>query len=214
VRARRPLLAAALLAYGVLTRETVLVAVAALAIVRVIGIARRRERPGRADLAWAAPAVVFAAWQVAVKAATGHIPLLSDGGRNAGAPFLAPLQALRNNLAHLNTHRFDQYDLWLLELAILAVFALAALFCLQSTTVPAHERLAFILYLAEICVVTPSTWASLDADLRSFIEVYLMAVIVLLGTPWRRLPAWLLPSLGALTMPTLIVVTQRRITLS
>src|SRR3984893_16388994 len=52
VRARRPVLAAALLAYGALTRETVIVAVAAIAIMRVVGILRRQQslRPGRDDL--------------------------------------------------------------------------------------------------------------------------------------------------------------------
>jgi hypothetical protein len=212
VRARRPVLAAALLAYGVLTRETVMVAVAALAIMRVIGILRRRHGPGRDDLAWAIPTAVFLAWQVVVKAATGSIPLLADGGRNAGAPFIAPFQALKSNLAHLNTNVFDRYDVWLLELAILACFAIAALLCLRSTNAPVHERLALVLYLVEICIVTPSTWGSLDADLRSFIEVYLLAVIILLGTPRRTMGAWLLPSLAALTLPALMVVTQRRLT--
>ena len=51
VRARRPVLAGALLAYGALTRETVMVAVAALAIMRVIGVLRGRHGPGRDDLA-------------------------------------------------------------------------------------------------------------------------------------------------------------------
>ena len=214
VRARRPVLAAALLAYGALTRETVMVAVAAIAIVRVAGILRGRARPGRDDLAWLVPAVAFAAWQVVVKAAIGSFPLLADSGRNAGTPFVAPLQALKNNLAHLNTHQFDQYDLWLLELAILALFAIVALLSLRSTNAPVHERLAFVLYLVEICVVTPSTWNSLDADLRSFIEVYLLAVIILLGTPRRSLGARLLPSMAALTVPALIVITQRRLTIS
>jgi hypothetical protein len=220
VRSRRPVLAAVLLTYGALTRETVMVAVAAIAILRVIGILRGRRTgartlsPGREDLAWVVPAVAFAAWQVVVKAATGSIPLLADGGRNAGAPFIAPLQAFRHNLGHLHLHQFEQYDLWFLELAILACFSVAALICLRSTSAPGHERLAFVLYLVEICVVTPSTWNSLDADLRSFIEVYLLAVIILLGTPRRTLGAWLLPSLAALTVPALIVVTQRRITIS
>lgn len=214
VRARRPVLAAAFLAYGVLTRETVLVAVAAIAAVRVLGVARRRARVGRDDLAWVIPVAAFAAWQVIVWAAIGQIPLLADGGRNAGTPFIAPLEALKTSLGHVNTHQFDRYDLWLLELAILVFFAVAALLSLRSTTVPVHERLAFVLYLVEICVVTPSTWGSLDADMRSFIEVYLMAVIVLLGTPPRYRGAWLLPSLSALTLPALIVVTQRRLTIS
>jgi len=205
-------LAAALLGYGVLTRETVIVAVAAIAVMRVLGIVRGRQRPGRDDLAWVVPTAAFAAWQVVVKASIGSFPLLADGGRNAGAPFIAPLEALKNTLGHLNTHQFDQYDVWLLELAILVAFAIAALLCLRATTVPVHERLAFVLYLVEICVVTPSTWHSLDADLRSFIEVYLLSVIILLGTPRRW--SWLLPSLAGLTLPALIVVTQRRLTIS
>jgi hypothetical protein len=211
VRARRPVLAAVLLAYGALTRETVMVAVAAIAIVRVLGMLRRQARPGRDDLAWAVPAVAFAAWEVVVRAGTASVPLLADSDHNAGAPFVAPLQALKNNLAHVNVHQFDQYDLWFLELAILALFAIAALLSLWSTNAPVHERLAFVLYLVEICVVTPSTWRSLDADMRSFIEVYLLAVIILLGMPRRSLGARLLPSLAALTLPALIVVTQRRL---
>jgi hypothetical protein len=212
VRARRPVLAALLLAYGALTRETVMVAVAAIAITRVIGVLRRSQRPGRDDLVWAVPTGVFVAWQVVVKAVTGSIPLLADGGRNAGAPFIAPFQAFKSNLAHINTGRFDQYDLWFLEIAILALFTIAALASLRSTSAPVHERLAFVLYLIEICVVTPSTWGSLDADLRSFIEVYLLAVIILLGTPRRSLGARLVPWLAALTLPALILVTQKRLT--
>ena len=221
IRARRSVLAAVFLAYGVLTRETVMVAVAAIAVVRVIGILRRRHGPGRDDLPWVVPTVAFAAWQVVVKAATGSFPLLADGGRNAGTPFIAPLDALRTNLAHIsvhlgqydlfNVHQFNEYDLWILEMAVFAAFTIAALLCLLVTRAAVHERLAFVLYLVEICVVTPSTWNSLDADLRSFIEVYLLAVIILLGTPRRTLGAWLLPLLGASLVPVLIVVTQRRL---
>jgi hypothetical protein len=214
VRVRRPVLAALLLAYGALTRETVMVAVAAIAIMRVIGVLRRGQRPGRDDLVWVVPTGVFVAWEVVVKAATGSIPLLADGGRNAGTPFVAPFQAFISNLAHLDTHQFDQYDLWFLEIAILALFAIAALASLRSTSAPVHERLAFVLYLIEICVVTPSTWGSLDADLRSFIEVYLLALIILLGTPRRGLGARLLPPLAALTLPALILVTQKRLAMS
>jgi hypothetical protein len=216
VRARRPVLAGLLLAFGALTRETVMVAVAALAIVRIIGAIRGgpgRARPGRDDLAWALPTAAFAVWQVVVKLAVGTFPLLNDGGRNAGAPFVAPLKALEFNLKHLSGHPFDQYNVWLLELAILTLFAVAALLCLRSTNAPGYERLAFVLYLVEICVVTPSTWNSVDADLRSFIEVYLLSAIILLGTPRHHLRVWL-PVLGAVLVPALIVVTQRRLTLS
>jgi hypothetical protein len=213
VRARRPVLASLLLVYGVLTRETVLVAVVAIAVVRAVGLLRRQHSAwfGLDDLPWLLPTVAFFAWQVAVKAATGSFALLADSGRNAGKPFVAPLKALEANLAHFNVQRFDQVDLWFLQVAILAAFALAALACLRSTNAPWHERLAFVLFLVEICVVTPSTWNSLDSDLRSFIEVYLLAVIILLGTPRRTSGTWLLSSLAAFALPAIFVVTQRRL---
>jgi hypothetical protein len=214
LRARRPLLATLFLAYGVLTRETVMVAVAAIAIVRVIGMLRRRQRPGRDDLPWVGPTAAFIAWQAVVKAATGSLPILADSGRNAGTPFAAALEALRSNLGHVSTHQFNPYDLWFLEIAILAAFTIAALCSLPATSAPLHERLAFVLYIFEIFIVTPSTWNSHNSDLRSFIEVYLLAVIILLGTPRRNLGAWLLPSLAAFVVPALVAVTQRRLTIS
>ena len=212
IRARRPVLAGLLLAYGALTRESVMVAVAALAIVQVIGVirGRRSARPARDDLAWALPAAAFAAWQVAVKVAVGSFPLLVDGGDNTGSAFITPLKAVEHNLRHVNLHHFEQYDLWFLELGILVLISIAALLSWRSTNAPAHERLAFVLYLIQVCVVSPSTWYSLDADLRSFVEVYLMAVIILLGTPLHRLRSWLLPGLAVLVIPALCVVTQRR----
>jgi hypothetical protein len=215
VRARRPVLAGLLLAYGALSRETVMVAVAAIFIIRVAGVARGREpaRPFRADLAWLLPIVVFVAWEAIVKVITGSVPLLTDSDRNADLPFIAPLEALRSNLHHLSLHPFDQYSVWFLEIVILALFAVAALVSWRSTNAPVHERLALILYLIEICVITQNTWSSLDADLRSFIEVYLLAAIILLSTPVRGLRSWL-PYLGLLLIPALIVVTQRRLTLS
>ena len=213
IRARRPVLAGLLLAYGALTRESVMVAVAAVAIVDFIGVIRRRRsvRPGRDDLAWALPTAAFVAWQVVVKVAVGRFPLLVDANGNTGSPFITPLKAVEHNFAHIHLHQFEQYDLWFLELAILALLAVAALACWRSTNAPLHERLALVLYMIEICVVSPSTWYSLDADLRSFIEVYLLAAIILLGTPRRRLRAWLLPGLEVLLIPALIVVTQRRL---
>jgi hypothetical protein len=148
---------------------------------------------------------------VVLKAATGSFTLLADGGRNAGTPFVAPIRALESNLAHVNLHQFDPIDLWLLQLAILAAFTATALGCLRSTSAPLHERLAFVLFLIEICVVTPSTWDSLDADMRSFIEVYLLAVIIVLGTPRHSLGARLLPYLSVFAVPALVMVTDRRL---
>ena len=99
IRARRPVLAGLLLAYGALTRESVMVAVAAVAIVDVIGVIRRRRsvRPGRDDLVWALPTAAFVAWQVVVKAAVGRFPPLVDANGNTGSPFITPLKAVEHN---------------------------------------------------------------------------------------------------------------------
>ena len=214
VRARRPALAAGLLAFAALTRETAMVAVAAIAIVRVTGLVRRRSRPGREDLAWTVPAAVFAAWQAVVYAVVGTLPLAADGGRNAGAPFIAPFEAVRYNLGHIDWGGYNAVDIWLAELAVLLVFAVAALCSLRASRAPAHEKLALVLFLVEICVITPSTWSSRSADLRSFVEVYLMAVIVLLGRPrqpWRSRGAWLLPAATLALLPVLDGIVRLRL---
>jgi hypothetical protein len=224
IRARRSVLAGVLLACGALTRETVMVAVGAVAAVRVVALARRprRFRPGREDVAWLLPAAAFAAWELVVRTATGSFPLLADDDQNAGLPFIAVYHAIQNNLRDISWSHFTDVDIWVLELAVLTVVAVMALACWRRSWVPLHERVALVAFLVEICVVTPSTWNSLNADLRSFVEVYLLAVVVLLGVPrprpqarpqarFSRLPAWLLPMAAAWALPVLIVVAGRRI---
>jgi len=217
LRARRPLAAALLLALGALTRETVMVAVAAIGIVRVVTLVRTRQLPGRDDLPWAVPAVVFAAWQLIILAVTGSVAVATDGSRNAGLPFSAPLHAVTVNLAHMSTTQFTKYDLWLLEFFGLVICCLAATAVLRASRAAAWEKLALYLYIIEICVVTPSTWSSVNADMRSFIEVYLMAVVILLSVPAGRFGAryaWVLPVIGAWMIPAIGGVVQRRVTLS
>ena len=60
-RRTRPVLAAVLFAYGAITRETILFAPGAIAVTRVVAIARRRARPGLADLTWVVPPVAYGA---------------------------------------------------------------------------------------------------------------------------------------------------------
>src|SRR5258707_11150173 len=116
---------ATVIAYGSLTRETVLVAPIALAIVRLVQIARRRARPSADDLAWLIPGAVFAAWEVVLKAATGVFPILSDGGKNAGLPLLAAVRAVVHNFAHPTSPIYrpsGSVIIWDLEIIVLAVF--------------------------------------------------------------------------------------------
>lgn len=217
LRSRRPWAAALLLACGVLTRETVMVAVAAIAVVRVVTLVRERRLPGRDDLPWVLPSAVFAGWQLVILAVTGSVALATDGGRNAGAPFSAPVHALVFNLRHLHTARFDKYDLWLLEFFGLVLVCVAATAVLRASRAAAWEKLALYLYIVEICLVNPNTWGSVNADMRSFIEVYLIGVTILLSVPAGRLGArygWVLPALGVWMIPAIAGVVQRRLTIS
>jgi hypothetical protein len=211
VRRRRPVLAGLLLACGVLTRETVMVAVLAIAAVRCVSLVRQRQWPGRADFAWLLPAIAFPAWELVCRFATGSLPLLADGDQNAGAPFVAAFDAIRANVERLSWTGFSNIDDWVLELAVLIVVTTLALCSLRRTQAPVHERVALVAYLVEICVVTPSTWGSLTADMRSFVEVYLLAVIVLLGVPRTRRASWLLSAAAAWALPALYLTGMHRV---
>ena len=216
LRARRPLLAALALACGALTRETVMVAVGAIAIVRITGLIRGRRAPGRDELAWALPAAVFAVWQLVVYAVTGSLALATDGGRNAGLPFSAPLRAVAHNLRHLTTDVSGPYDLWVFEFAALVFVAIAAIATMRASRAPAHEKLMLFLYILEIGLVNPNTWGSVNSAMRSFIEVYLVAVVILLSVPAGRLGArfaWVFPALGIWLVPVAAGVVHRGLTI-
>jgi hypothetical protein len=207
-RRRRFLLAGGLFAFGALTRETALVAPFALAVVRLAALARRRARPGREDLAWAVPGLIFVAWEVVLRAATGVVPILGDGGKNAGTPLVAGVRAIARNLGH----PFAPVPaapgavlIWDLEFGVLALVAVAALLALRATTVPVYERAAFVLYLAEIFCLAPTNWDGY-ADLRSFTEVWLLAVLILLAAP-RRL-WWCAASMAPLFVTVAVYRTQ------
>ena len=205
------LLATALFTYGAITRETILYAPAAIAVTRLIAIARRRATPGLADLTWVVPAVGYGLVEVAVHfVVKGEFPLLANSSRNLTVPFTALVDALKYDAAHINTAHLSPVDISLLEYATLAIFILAGLAVLFVTTAPAHERLAFVFFVLQLGLLSSQIWTSTFGDGRSLIEPYLMALVLLMATP-RRYLNWL--SLGmivAYAVPALLVVARRR----
>jgi hypothetical protein len=205
------LLATALFAFGAITRETILFAPAAIAIVRIITIVRRRANPGLADLVWVVPAVAYGAVEIAVHfVVKGEFPLLASTNRNLTLPFTAMLHALRVEIRYIDTSHLSQYDIALLEYATLGIFILAGLAVLRVTTAPAHERLAFVFFVLQLGLLSSQIWNSTFGDGRSLIEPFLMALILLFATP-RRYLSW--PYLGmivACAVPALLVVARRR----
>ncbi len=206
------LLATALFTYGAITRETILYAPAAIAVTRLIAIARRRATPGLADLTWVVPAVGYGLVEVAVHfVVKGEFPLLANSSRNLTVPFTALVDALKYDAAHINTAHVSPVDISLLEYATLAIFILAGLAVLFVTTAPAHERLAFVFFVLQLGLLSSQIWTSTFGDGRSLIEPYLMALVLLLATPRRYLNWPYLGMIVACAMPALLVVARRRI---
>ncbi len=205
------LLATALFTYGAITRETILYAPAAIAVTRLIAIARRRATPGLADLTWVVPAVGYGLVEVAVHfVVKGEFPLLANSSRNLTVPFTALVDALKYDAAHINTAHLSPIDIALLEYATLAIFILAGLAVLFVTTAPAHERLAFVFFVLQLGLLSSQIWTSTFGDGRSLIEPYLMALVLLVATPRRYLNWPYLGMIAACVMPALLVVARRR----
>ena len=205
------LLATALFTYGAITRETILYAPAAIAVTRLIAIARRRATPGLADLTWVVPAVGYGLVEVAVHfVVKGEFPLLANSSRNLTVPFTALVDALKYDAAHINTAHLSPIDISLLEYATLAIFILAGLAVLFVTTAPAHERLAFVFFVLQLGLLSSQIWTSTFGDGRSLIEPYLMALVLLVATPRRYLNWPYLGMIVACVMPALLVVARRR----
>jgi hypothetical protein len=205
-------LTTAAFAIGAVTRETILFAPAAIAVVRIVAIIRRRANPGLADLTWVVPAAVYGLLEIAVHfVVKGEFPLLANTSRNLTVPFKAMLHALHVEIANINTAHLSPYDIALLEYATLAIFILAGLAVLFITTAPAHERLAFVFFVLQLGLLSGQIWNSTFGEGRSLIEPYLMALVLLLATPQRYMSRRYLGLVVACIVPALLVVARRRI---
>jgi hypothetical protein len=213
-RRSRYLLTTALFTFGAITRETILLAPAAIAVTRLIAMARRRAtgvRPGLADLTWIVPAAVYGLLEIAVHfVVKGEFPLLANTSRNLTEPFTAMVDALKYEVAHITTSHLGPIDIALLEYATLGIFILAGLAVLWVTTAPVHERIAFVFFVLQLGLLSGQIWNSTFGDGRSLIEPYLFALILLLATPRRYLSWRYLSLIAAVAVPALLVVARRR----
>ena len=211
-RRSRPIVATCLFAFGAITRETILLASAAIAVTRLVDMARRRARPGLADLTWVVPAVAYGIVELAVHIVVkGKFPLLANGNRNLTVPFTAMIDALKFDIRHIDTAHLSPIDIALLEYATLGVFVLAGVAVLLVTTAPVHERLAFVFFVLQLGLLSSQIWTSTFGEGRSLIEPYLMALILLLATPRHYLSWRYLGLIVAFAAPALAVVARRRI---
>jgi hypothetical protein len=184
-RHSRYVLAAVLVAYGVVTNEPILVVAIAIALTRLYAMYRRQARPGRPDLVWVLPGAAYvllqAAEHVVVKGKSGGV---ADVTSNFTLPFKAMVPAIVRDFRLMSWTHLGMYDINLIEFIALAAFVVAGLLVLRSTTAPVHERIAFVGFiLVEMVLASGQFWDSVFGDGRTYIDAFLLAVIMLLATP-------------------------------
>jgi hypothetical protein len=239
-RHSRWVLAAILIAYGVITNEPILVVAIAIALTRLYQMYRRRARPGLPDLVWVLPGAAYVVLQAAEHfLVKGKAGASVDVTQNFTLPFKALVPAVVRDFRLMSWTHLGMYDINLIEFIALAVFVVAGLLVLRSTTAPVHERVAFVGFvLVEMVIASGQFWDSVFGDGRTFIDAFLLAVIMLLATPSVPSPvpavadgtkkAWVttanrvfatnrvitnkrLGILAAIAVAALIVVARRRI---
>ena len=175
-------LAATALSLAVLTREAALVIVGAYAIWRVIEIARKRAKPGRADLPWIVPGFAFFAWQMVCLSA-GPLPLANSGGNGVRIPGAELLRAIPHWADHLGS---GSGLLQVAEGLTLIIVLFLAIIALRSSAARPYEKLAFaVLVIFAFTLSTPEgPWIE-SFDFRVFSDCYLLAFVVLIGTRKR-----------------------------
>jgi hypothetical protein len=150
---------------------------------------RRQARPGREDLVWVLPGAAYVVLQgiehVVVKGTAGGV---SDLKQNFTLPFKAMVPAVVRDFRLMSWTHLGMYDINAIEFIVLAVVVVAGLLVLRSTTAPLHERVAFVGFvLVELVLASGQFWDTVFGDGRTYIDAFLLAVIMLLGTP--RVPA-------------------------
>jgi hypothetical protein len=203
--------ATAALSLAVLTRETAVVAVLAVAVWRLPALLRRRVRT--VDLAWLVPLCVFAGWQLICRGVTGQLPLTSDAGSNSQAPFTGIVQAWSHWKRIAQRHPFEA-GLHAVELAILVLIVGTAIVVAavrlsrrdpRRLTQAADElwSIALVLGVTFACCLSVAVWAS-SSDLRMFADTYAIAALILLSRRPSRfaLSTWAFGLAGLATAVT------------
>ena len=215
LRRDRPLLAALALTIAVLSRESVLVLLGALCLARLIQwgkvlagappprfalpVRAGRTGPSTLDLAWALPLLVFGAWEGAVYAKIGILPLTASRASNVGEPFVGFARGFAHYL-----HLLPSWPalLWFGELTLLVIFGVTASLSYRSTEAFLHERLAWIGYGLLTIALAPGIWLG-DVGFRSLVEFYVFSWLLLLCSQ-RRLSVYV----GLVALAWLVVCVE------
>jgi hypothetical protein len=178
--------------------------------------------PRREDLVWALPAAAYVVLQVLEKLLVpGKAGAASDVLNNITLPFWALGRGLITNFRLMSWTHLGLYDFNLIEFIALAFVVIAAGTALRASTVPVHERAGFACFvLIEIVMASWQFWGGVFSDGRTYVESFLMAIVILLATPpragedtrwWQASGNRRLSGVAAVTVAVLILVARRRI---
>ncbi len=178
-------LAALLVCYAVFTNEPVLVLSVAIAVLRLWQFWRKQARPGKPDLIWVAPGLLYLALElaekVAVKGASGGV---ADATSNLTLPFKALVPAVVRDFRLMSWTHPGLYDYNLIEFIALAVFVVFGFLVLRASAATIYEKAAFVGFvLVEMVLASGQFWDSTFGDGRTYIECFLLALVLLLATP-------------------------------
>jgi hypothetical protein len=184
-RHRRYVWAALFMAYAVFTNEPILVLPVAFALVRLYQIWKKRVKPGLPDLVWVLPGAVYVILQIAEKAfVKGKSGGVSDVTSNLTLPFRALVPGVYRDLVKSSWTHLGLYDYNLIEFIALAVIIVAALLVIRAAKVSLEEKAAFVGFvLVEIVLASGQFWDSTFGDGRTYIDAFLLGVLMLLATP-------------------------------
>jgi hypothetical protein len=189
-RHSRYILAAVLIAYGAFTNEPVLVLAVVLALVRIYQFWRKQAKPGLPDLVWVLPGFFYVVLQGIEKVVVkGKASGAADATQNLTLPFKALVPGVYRDIrfsidSWTQPNFFDGWDYNLIIFLALLVIVVAAFWVIGSSTAPLHEKAAFVGYvLVEWVLASGQFWDATFGDGRTFIEIYLFALILLLATP-------------------------------
>jgi hypothetical protein len=94
------------------------------------------------------------------------------------------IPSIYEDFRRLSLTHLGMYDYNLIEVVVLLAFVVAGLLVLRATTAPVHERVAFVGFvLVEMVLASGQFWGSVFGDGRTYIDAFLLAVIMLLATP-------------------------------
>jgi hypothetical protein len=178
-------LAALLVAYGVFTNEPILVLSVAIAVVRLWQFWKRQAKPGKPDLIWVLPGALYVVLELAEKVVVkGKSGGVSDITSNLTLPFKAMVPGLYQDFRQMSWTHLGLYDYNLIEFIALAIVIVAALLALRASTASIYEKAGLVGFvLVELVIASAQFWDSTFGDGRTYIDAFLMAVLVLLATP-------------------------------